>query len=217
MITLDSAHVPTITEDHVYYFRGNRWPGVTEVLASHGFFGGYPVGGDYMLRGRYVHSACQFLDNGTLDESSLNYRIRGYVSAYKRLLFNTGADIIAAETRMAHPIRGYCGTPDRFVINNGEVEVWDLKTGNVIPGVRLQLSAYAMLAAFHPDLMMLCHGPIRRVAVELHDDGTYRFNAYEIHDNQRDEAAWVAALNLYHWKRIVGVKDVNHDQGNDGL
>ena len=122
-------------------------------------------------RGRWVHDAVQFLDEGDLDDATVPGHIAGYVEAYRSFRGDTGYEPIACEVRLYSPTYGYAGTPDKI----GWLGPWrillDVKTPLSLAAgpVLLQLAAYEHLwREAHPketlDLRTL----------QLRPNGTYK-------------------------------------------
>lgn len=56
----------------------------------------------------------------------------------------------------------------------------------------------AYLYAGTPDVVGELPGRVRRAAVELHDDGSYRFIPY---NSRQDVNLWIAVLSIRNWKK----------------
>lgn len=144
-------------------------------------------------RGRFVHTATQLDDEDDLDESTLGDELPPYVAAWRKFRADMGFtsfDLI--EHRMYDPQLGFAGTLDRFISASGILI--DIKTNLAPWWVRIQLSAYKhMLDQQYP-------GGVRRMAVELHRNGTYRVIEFPIVDHRHDFQTFVAALRVWQEK-----------------
>ena len=97
-------------------------------------------------RGRAVHIATHYHDEGTLDPASVHEEIAPYLEAWKAFLADRRVVLEELEVRYAHPVFRYGGQLDRIVRAPGRrlPIVCDLKTGDE-QGVGFQLAAYAEL------------------------------------------------------------------------
>jgi len=82
-------------ERHEYSKDGIIIPCVTDVLTSAGLYDMFgKVNRDVMeaskVRGKYVHSATEFYDLGTLDDSTVHEEIRPYLDAWVKFRKDTG-------------------------------------------------------------------------------------------------------------------------------
>lgn len=186
MLTFDA-------DTHTYRLDGRVLPSVTQVLERTGLVDYSflpPATRDMALaRGRAVHEAIALDLEGDLDESSLEGQdgsIAGYIEAARSARRDLG--IIGQpelfEHRAHHPAYLYAGTCDLI---HGDLLI-DWKTNKAEWWVRLQTAAYA---ALHPE-----PGRFRRIAVELHNDGTYRLLTFAASNYRRDFADFAAALRV---------------------
>lgn len=144
-------------------------------------------------RGSAVHLACQYLDEGDLDVSSLDPELEGYVRSYdawKRDSHSEGAQRI--ECPLQDPCGLYRGTPDRILIVRPR-KLIDLKTGAPQAWVALQLAAYVNML---PDPYSY-----ERQALYLSPDGTYSVKQFPKAEYATDLAVFMSALNIVNWKR----------------
>jgi len=165
------------------------WPRVTRILRGAGLVDTRWFTPESRERGRAVHLACQYLDDGDLDRASVTEEIRPYLAAYEGFC----EDIIwrqwaAIESPVKHSVLRYRGTPDR-VSDAGAV--YEIKTGAPAPWHALQLAAYAACLSGH----------VERWAVYLQADGKYKVVPYQ---SRTDWRAFQAALTIYNWKLTHG-------------
>jgi hypothetical protein len=184
---------------HVYTFDGRRVPSVTQLLA--------PIAQDFSMvpagvleakriLGTVVHEACQYDDEGDLDDETVPAEVDGYLSAWRKFRADTGACIIANEKQMYHADLQYAGTVDRVASFDGEMWVLDLKTSAApAPSYGVQLAGYAGLLAANGLLV-----PLRRATVHLFNDGGYKLVEFK---NPADTAAFRACLAIWNWKEAT--------------
>lgn len=183
-------------ESHTYTVEGARVPSVTQLLA--------PIAPDFgmvnpatleakRILGTVVHEACQFDDEGDLDDESVPAEVDPYLAAWRKFRADTGAKIIANERQLFHPSLRYAGTVDRVAEFDGKTWVLDLKTSaDPYPSYGVQLAGYAELMAAAGLLVEL-----HRATVHLRPDGTFKLVPFK---NPADFAAFRACLALYQWK-----------------
>lgn len=186
-------------ESHTYSIDGERIPSVTEVLSDVGIvdYSHLPESTREMAlaRGRAVHLATQFEDEGDLDEASIPDDLRGYLEAWRRFKRETRFVPELIEYRSFHPSHKYAGTLDRTGNLGGNVLncLLDIKTNDAQEWVRYQLAAYA--AFFDSPRKYI------RMSVELHADGSYRLKEFACRHWQSDINVFMSALNVYRAKR----------------
>lgn len=181
---------PTLTFDeaaHAYYLDGRRLPSVTQVLERTRIvdYGYIPPRTREMAlrRGSAVHTAIALDIEGDLDEASFE-PLMGYVEAARAARRDLGIAIPDCfEQRRYHPQHLYAGTVDLIY---GDI-LLDWKTNSAEWWVRLQTAAYAA---------MFGGGEFRRIAVELHDDGTYRLETFKAKDYRRDFNDFLCCLRV---------------------
>jgi len=185
---------------------GRQVPHVTGILvALEQFYGVPPSALEYAAeRGRDVHAACQYLDEGDLDEGSLDAEIAPYVAAYRRFLADVRPEWIAIEERVYSERWGYAGTLDRAGLLSphgvrGERRVvLDIKTvSSLSPVTGLQLAAYdeAYRGGDRRSRALLRYG------LQLRPSGDYRLQRY---DEPTDLSVFLAQLTVAGWCRRHG-------------
>jgi len=140
---------------------------VTEALKRAGFIDSTFFTPESRERGRLVHQAVHYLNEGDLYWPDVDPAIEGYVRAHERFLKESGFEVIAAEMRVAHPLYLYGGTLDLIGRLNGRLTLVDLKTGKANYWVAYQTAGYAVC---------IDEPNIDRRALELMDDGTYQLS-----------------------------------------
>ena len=150
-----------------------------------------------MARGRAVHSATHFDDEGDLDETTLSMDVGGYLEGWRK--FRRDAQFVPELIEYAGYISklGFAGRLDRTGAIQGRGGILaDIKTGESLWWVAVQLAAYASFFD-HP-------GAFRRLSVELHADGTYRLQEFRCADYRRDMNIFTAALVVHGAKTQFG-------------
>lgn len=184
-------------DSHTYRLDGRPVPHVTGVLKANGF-----VDDSYFTeyaaeRGRKVHLAIQYYDDGCLKEDSLDPVLRPYLDAWIRFKAESHFVCEKSEIQVASKVHLCAGTVDKlgrlFVGTPQETPaIIDIKTGEVHPWVALQLMGY----------LILLGEPLRkRYAVQLTDEGTYRLHHFK---ERTDRAVFLAALTVQTWKEYHG-------------
>lgn len=191
ILTFDEA-------SHTYRAAGKIVPSVTQILA--------PIKPDFSAvnpavleakrsLGVEVHLACELDDAGDLETCA--DEICRYLTGWRKFRADTGAEILANERRLYHPVLGFAGTLDRMLVMPDR-ESWliDIKTAaDPHPSYGVQLAGYKLLVsgAVSPEAA----AGLKRGTVHLYDDGTYRLRVY---NNPNDEACFRALLSVHQWK-----------------
>jgi hypothetical protein len=124
-------------------------------------------------RGSMVHRATALDDQGILDESTLDDRIAGYLSAWRKFRGTMNLSFTDIEYIVADLALGYAGTADRraFCPSRSRPIVLDIKSGSASPLHRLQCAAYVRA---DPDWESL-----DGMVVYLRQDGKFSLQVYE--------------------------------------
>jgi hypothetical protein len=193
--TPDLVFEPT---GHRYVHAGRTLTGVTEAIKGCGLIDDRWFTEQAVLRGTYVHRALEYLDQGDLDEATIDSALTGYVDAYRRFLRECHAgDVHLYEVPLADPVRGYAGTLDRVRHIGPHLAVMDIKTGDPQRWHGLQLAAYAELAKRALGMPML-----KRWGLYLRADGTYRCHPYT---DRHDWDVFQSCLTVAQFKRRSAV------------
>lgn len=186
------------TPEHEYFVDGVKFDGVTSILRAEGFMPSYvPPDLDwYLERGTMIHHATALWDMGTLDESTVDPRIAGYLESWKKYRQQDGSDVVLlrpdeVEIMLHDLVYQFCGTLDRHWcdIKSGGPERWHI----------FQIAAYAHLARVNKR-----HGPDR--TVYLDEDGNLPdVQIYKPADLRRAAETFLCALNVHRAKRAMGV------------
>jgi hypothetical protein len=187
---------------HTYHLQpqGIELPSVTTVLKETRLIDYSMIPQDVLQnaarRGTAVHQALALLDEEALDEETVDPEIRGYIEAYLRFKRESGFEPALIEYRSWSPVHRYAGTLDRTGTIGNDNVLLDFKTGMVMAGHRLQLAAYQ---AFLPDPLRL-----RRIALQLKGDGTYRVHEFPDREYRRDLSIFLGALAVVNFMRAGG-------------
>lgn len=155
-------------------------------------------------RGRLVHAASYLLDGGKdgggLAWSTLDPSLVGPTRAYERFKDTEGFIPMVNEENVRSLKYRFAGRPDKlgyFLFNKKlRNNMWmvDLKVGKPEAWTGVQLAAYRVAyKEMHPRTKL---ERIRRMAVELRDDGDYRMYPME---NPADLSTFLCAMGVYHW------------------
>lgn len=123
-----------LTNDHRYLLDGKPIDGLTSTIQEASLMGNY--GSEwYLTRGTAVHLATELWDKGTLDESTVDPQIQGYLESWKRFRKDQGYTPIEIELKLYDPVYLYAGKIDRLPL-------CDLKSGSFEKWHIWQLSGY---------------------------------------------------------------------------
>lgn len=186
---------------HRYRLDGQPVPGVTSITDTLIDFGGIApsVLEAARDRGTAVHLMCQYVDEGGVDESSLDPALLGYLAAYRRFLLDTGVIWTDIEQRVCSRLYRYAGTLDRVgalpQVRKTRRVLVDIKAvAQIQPAVGPQTAAYtqAYRETFprHPTIQA-------RFALQLKPDGSYKFHECR---EESDLSVFIAAKTIHEWR-----------------
>jgi hypothetical protein len=178
---------------------GNLVPSVTQIIRAAGLSDSRWYNEHARMRGTAVHTAIQYLNEGTLDESSVIPEVDAYLRGYRRFLQQTGFVVQAYEQRVFNPIYRYAGTMDLLGTLNGKSTVIDIKTGSVPVWAGLQLAAYG--ACIPP-------GVHQRFALNLTEDSLYKLVPFA---DRNDFNVFAGACAVASWKAAHNVPSEKHE------
>lgn len=194
-------------ERHAYELDGRAVPSITHVLAPLIDFSYLPayVRDDVLLRGRLVHDAIAADIVHDLDDVQFARecpRLMAYVDAWRAFKDARAFAPLLSEYRVASPRHQVAGTIDTLGVLDGHAALIDFKTGRPADVVAdLQTAAYLGLAlewsAYDAVLrdFLKRYPVIRRYAVQLRPDGSFKVEAYTDPKDFRD---FLALLTAYH-------------------
>ena len=189
MITFDA-------ETHTYWKGMEQIPSVSHLLR--------PLTESYLAEipeailnwkrdlGTAVHKACEYHDQGILNETDLDPNIVPYLEGYKSFLVDFQPKWDRVEAIVFNELQRYAGTLDRAGTLTTGPAIVDLKTSlKIRPSAGIQLWAYATAyeEIEQPDLLVL----------QLLKDGTYKLQPFTDYDEY--EATWNALLTVHAWKK----------------
>jgi len=149
-------------------------------------------------RGRHVHRALEFFDQGDLDEDSVVEEFRGYVESWKRFRTAHDPEIVRVEHRFESPLWRVSARPDVVCRMQGALWVIERKVGGPAPWHALQTAIQRLAMEGIQDVEV----PTRRGAVYLEDDNQGKLRE---HTNPRDRDVVLALLTVWRWKHGNGV------------
>lgn len=181
-------------EPHTYTFRGKRYESVTQAIRLAGLGDDFShVPQDRMeyaqRRGRMVHLACQYYDEGDLNLASVHETIKGYVEAYVKFRQERPLKVVAVEQKMVNVDHRLAGTPDLICFINGRRSVIDRKSSQYMSkSMGLQTAGYKWLWNWNN-----AKTPIHdRYGLRLEKNGKFKLIPHEDPD---DEPAFIDVLH----------------------
>ena len=139
-------------------------------------------------RGTEIHEYFNILlKNGTDAIEEVDTRLKGYLNALKNFLKDTDLKIYPHEKQEYHPQLFYACTPDAY----GENFVLELKTGTGggRTTTKYQLAYQAMI--LFPETFQ----DVKRLCVEVHEDGSYTLLEYTNKKDFLEAIEWIKLLN----------------------
>lgn len=186
------------SHSHTYRYNGQVVPGVTTILNPLTDFSHVPpqVLAAASEFGTAVHLACELDDLGELDVAQLDPALAPYLEGWRRFSAEHTVKWSLIEERVYHPTFRYAGTLDRFGLVDRINTVLDIKSSVALyPAVGPQLAAYEK--ALPPEFTA-----VKRMAVQLKDDGTYTAKEYT---NPSDWPLFCSLLTVRNWCGIHGI------------
>lgn len=178
---------------HHYHLDGVRVPSVTGVLHRSGLidFSRIPpaVLHEAQVRGTIVHSAVHYVNEGDLaaDDFAADFPLYvGYLDGWRSFCAQRRYVPLLNEHIVASRRYQLAGTVDSIGVLDGEAVLLDFSTGRPQDAAKdLQTAAYLALArewAAEGDALLAdyfaAHAVVRRYAVALRRDGTFRVEPY---------------------------------------
>ena len=189
-------------ENHEYRVNGEVVPNVTRLLQEFALCDLSRVPKDRLeykrVLGTAVHVACDYLDNGILDEESLHDEIIPYVKAYKKFREITGFEPSHTELRMYSKKWRFAGTLDKqglFEYGGREIEsIIDLKcVWEMYPSTGPQTEGYKIL--FEENHKTKIKG---RFGLQLKPSGNYEVIPF---GDKTDNTTFLSCLHLHYWRK----------------
>jgi hypothetical protein len=191
-------------ETHEYFLGGRRIAGVTETISE--IAPQREVGDWYLNRGAAVHAAVALALRDDLDADSVDERIAGRVQSVLKFLRTEGLIQLACEMPLASRRYRFAGTID-YLGTRKQPESKPLPRvlcdwkGSLCPQVEVQMGAYSLLLAESP-----LKGCDAAVAVETHDDGSFKARWFTKAELKRAQQTFLAFLTAANWKAANKIK-----------
>lgn len=132
----------TLDSDHIYRLDGKIVDGLTSTIKEAGLI--RTPNPWYGERGSALHLATEFYDKGTLDESTVDPKIQGYLESWKRFSKDQDYTPIEIEYRIVNSVLMVASKVDR-------IPLLDIKSGSPEPWHILQIAfQWATLMSDHP-------------------------------------------------------------------
>ena len=180
-------------EGHIYRLNGRKIPSVTQALSLVDDRQKDPY---FLLRGRYIHRACELWSRGELDENTVDPAILPRLEAYKGFCKDTGFIPSRIEEFYVHPIYLYGFKFDLGGALNGREVLIDLKSFPA-PVDALQGAAYwGGLHAQDPPL-------IYKAVFDLYLKENGKSNLVPIKFLRNNFLTFLAVLTAYRWKEKI--------------
>lgn len=180
---------------HTYYLNGVRVPSVTQILGYLKDFSGIPPAVLERKRqiGTATHKACELDALGELDDDTVHELIAPYLAGFRKWRAESGAVIKETETFVHHPRLRYAGQLDLIAQLGRWGWLIDIKTAaEHSPIWAIQAAGY--LACRHDA------ASLKRAALQLKPDGTYKWHPYDRPENAGDPSVWTAMVLQHQWK-----------------
>jgi hypothetical protein len=177
---------------HRYTLDGAAVPSVTGILAASGLIDfssiPLPILDAARERGTIVHQAIHFLNEGDLDVEQFGVDFpayAGYVDAWRSFCAQQSFVAVLNEHRIASRRHQVAGTLDCLGLLDGAAVLLDFATGRPADVAKdLQTAAYYGIALEWSEVdedlsaFFLAHRVVKRYAVALRRDGTFRLEPY---------------------------------------
>jgi len=161
------------SEKHRFLYKNKEYPSVTTIIQD----SQYAINCDfiedwYRDRGIKIHRACNLFDNNTLDELSVDERIKGFLKGWQKFINDFNAKIVLNEETLFSTKLLTGGTLDRVIKYNRKNILVDIKTSATINKdfCGLQLAGYSLLLKEVKKKLKVGE----RWVVKISDDGKYK-------------------------------------------
>lgn len=196
-----TADFRAVDDPHGYWLGQEELPSPSSVFADLGLVDARFYTEGQRSRGRAVHAGLHYALKGTLDWTTLDKDLHGYVHSGVRLVERLKPTILRYETALYHPALRFGGRFDVEWELDGWLYIIDWKTGKAHKTARYQTAAYAMAAARQG-----ARRPHKRAAFELQEDGsTANLVTY---DDPTDGAAWLNLLGAFRVRQTLRAQDL---------
>jgi hypothetical protein len=167
---------------------GEIFPHVSGMLEAAGEKDGKWSSVEACERGSAVHELTADYDLGALDLATVEAPLyKGYLLAHVKAMGILRPEILKVEEPFVHPVHRYGTRPDRIVILEKRLGVFELKTGAVEPWHQIQTALQAIAIEHEYGVPP---ETIERHCLYLKENGRFKLYA---HDSKRD---FVRARNI---------------------
>ena len=186
-------------ESHIYKLNGIVLPSITQILQAEGFTDLSKIPPRVLeasrLFGSASHRACELLDKGSLDFSTLSEHLLPIIVGWKAFkLDNKIFKFLAIEQPMYSKVWKFAGTPDRvYQVNKTQSDIYEIKTtSGLYPSNGLQLAGQEILVEENYKLKVR-----NRWVVQLDDTGIPKVTPYK---DKSDRTVFLSSINIFKWK-----------------
>ncbi len=188
--------------EHRYFYRGQRVPGVTEVISDLKLADYSRVSPRHQDLGSVLHACCALIAEGRLDWATVDPAIepeaREFEAWFDRICEHGRLKPLVIEGMMYEPDRQFAGQTDLGLAfteeGDARIIVVDVKRGAADKTVRLQLAGYGLLCARTYSIPLPL---IDRYALHKFSEG--RPPKMVQFENPSDYDAFLSALSLRNW------------------
>lgn len=196
MITATTDEIIIADEPRRYWLGDQSYKSVTGILGEVGIRPDFsyvpkPILDHAIARGIAVHHATHLIDRDTLDESTVDPQISGFVDAYRRFRRECSVQIIAREGKLISPL-GFGLRPDIIAWVLTSRAVVDLKTAqNLGKCTGPQTAGYLIgwNSSFPKQIVE------NRYGLRLQSNGYYKLIPYEDPDDA------LCFMDAFRWSR----------------
>lgn len=188
----------TIDQDHIYRLDGKVIDGLTNTIEEAGLIRNCDSW--YGERGSALHLATEFYDRGTLDETTVDPQIQGYLESWKQ--FRKDQDYMPThiEYKIYHPELMVASKVDRLPlldIKSGSQEAWhSLQIGFQWATLRIDQD---------PTLWPLPSWIPKDIYLDP-DGGPPKVKSYKTSELKEAFKVYASMLHFIRWKRQKGIK-----------
>lgn len=186
-------------DNHTYWLGERRLPSVTEVINR--IAPQRDTDDWYLQRGAAVHAAINLALRHNLDWSSVDERIKGRVDSAMSFLKDVGITPASLEVPLCSITYQFAGTVDACGTDADERRVLVDWKGSLSPQVEPQLGGYSLLLSESWHRGLNC-----AVAVETHDDGSYKCRWFSGAEVRRAQQTFLAMLTTFNWLETNKIK-----------
>ncbi len=187
----------TLDDQHVYLLDGKQIDGLTSTISEAGLMGNY--GSEWhMDRGMKIHLATELWDRGTLDESTVDPQIQGYLKSWKRFRKDQNYTPTHIEYKTYHPELMVGTKIDRLPL-------LDIKSGSEAPWHVLQV-------AFQRECVKIWMKEDEKLRMNPQDvyldpdGGPPKVRIYKVTEMMEALKVYASLLVFLRWKREKGIK-----------